>query len=334
MSETVSGLVIQHGANRYLVEERATQDLTGGAGRVWACSVRGKLRKGRQAEVRLAVIGDWVEVVPSEPDADPPAGVVRTVLPRANKISRPAPSGRVRRTLEQVVVANLDRLWVVASLAQPPLNLRFVDRVLAAARFQDVPAGIVWNKTDLTDAADPEPLTELYGRLGVPVRVCSAVTGDGLDALTGDLRGAISAFVGLSGVGKSSLLGRIQPGLSIRVAEVGEKSGHGRHTTTTSRLYRLDCGGYVADTPGMREFGLWGMFKADLGAGFEEIEERASGCRFRDCLHVEEPGCAVREALDEGEIDNSRYLSYRALLEELPLDELERDGILKSPRRP
>lgn len=274
-----------------------------------------------------AVIGDRVRFEAVEGSGDERQGVIEEVLPRRNRISRPARTGHHgdHSAPEQVVMANLDRLWVVASLALPPLNRRFVDRILAAARWQDVPAGLVLNKADLDEAGDPAPLRELYQRLGYPVHICSAVDGRGLEALRTDLAGAITAFVGLSGVGKSSLLGALEPGLELRVASVGERSGHGRHTTTHSRLYPLGGGGYLADTPGMREFGLWGMLQRDLGTGFVEIDERSDGCRFRDCLHRSEPACAVREELGEG-VDRERYANYLALLDELPADELERDG--------
>ena len=331
MSRT--GLVIQHGANRYLVEEDGPDGRRqpGDENAEWPCTLRGRLRQGRRGSVRVAVVGDRVRFV-VERESPERIAVIEEVLPRQNKISRPQPSGTQRRSLEQVVMANVDRLWIVASLAQPPLNLRFVDRILAAARLQSVPAGVLFNKSDLEEAADPMPLVELYGRLGYPTLLCSAASGEGLEDLARELSAGIFAFVGLSGVGKSSLLAAIEPGLELRVQSVGEKHGHGRHTTTNSRLYALHTGAYLADTPGMREFGLWGVFKRDLGDGFAEIEEFAVDCRFRDCLHLEEPGCAVRAARDSGEMDDGRYLSYRALIEELPLDALERDGILKAPR--
>lgn len=277
--------------------------------------------------MRAAVIGDRVRFEAVGGSGDERQGVIEEVLPRRNRISRPARTGHHgdHSAPEQVVMANLDRLWVVVSLARPPLNRRFLDRILAAARWQDVPAGVVLNKVDLAEADDPGPLRELYGGLGYPVHICSAEDGSGLEGLREGLARAISAFVGLSGVGKSSLLAALEPGLELRVASVGERSGHGRHTTSHSRLYPLSGGGYLADTPGMREFGLWGMLQRDLAEGFVEIDERAGGCRFRDCLHRSEPDCAVRDDLGDG-VDRERYANYLALLDELPADELERDG--------
>jgi ribosome biogenesis GTPase len=327
------GLVVQHGANRTWVLEDGPpgESAAQRSAREWACTLRGKLRQGRRDIVRAAVIGDRVRFRVG--DAAKRQGVIDEILPRRNQISRPQPSGGARRVLQQVVVANLDRLWAIASLAQPPLNLRFVDRILAAARFQGVPASIVLNKCDLPDAVDAAPIRALYEGLGCHVCVCSARDGSGVQALRSELSGRICAFVGLSGVGKSSLLRALQPDLDLRVGEVGERHGHGRHTTASSRLYFLEGGGYLADTPGMREFGLWGVYQRDLWRCFVEIEALAERCRFRDCLHGAEPGCAVLAGVAAGSVDAGRYASYRALLEELPFDELDRTGILKGPRR-
>jgi len=321
------GLVVEHAANRTSVEADGSDANSG----EWSCSMRGRLRQGRRERVRAAVIGDRVRFRVT--DSEKREGVIEEILPRRNFISRPQPSGGSRRVLEQLVVANLDRLWVIVSLAEPQLNLRFVDRILAAARFQEVPAGVIFNKCDLAAAPDPEPIAAIYRALGLPVRVASASSGAGIEVLREDLRGSICAFVGLSGVGKSSLLRALQPGLDLRVQSVGEKHGHGRHTTSSSRLYRLEGSGYLADTPGMREFGMWGMYQKQLVLGFAELDAAADDCRFRDCLHGKEPGCAVREAVERGEIAASRYESYRTLLEELPFDELDKAGILKGPPR-
>lgn len=315
-----TGLVVQHGATRNLVLPDGA-DPTDLAARL-QCVVRGRLRKGRRERVHPVVIGDRVRF--SELAGDDGQGAIEEVLPRSNAISRPQPSGGLHRKLEQVVVANLDRLWVVVSLTRPQLNRRFLDRILAAARFQSVQAGVVLNKADLDDAPDPAACRAVYEDLGYPVVVTSAAVGTGLEQLSQALEGRISAFVGLSGVGKSSLLRVIQPGLELKVAGVGERHGHGRHTTTASQLYWLPAvRGWVADTPGMREFGLWGMFRRDLSDCFLEIQERAVDCRFRDCMHLSEPGCAVVEAVAGGGIDPERYTSYRVLLEELPTDELD-----------
>ncbi len=320
MTTIKSGLVVQHGATRNLVLPDGADPSQ--ADQHYTCVLRGKLRQGRRERVRPVVIGDRVRFTVIEgPEHQ---GAIEEILPRRNAISRPQPSGGQHRKLEQAVVANLDRLWVVVSLAQPPLNRRFLDRILAAAAHQSVDAGVLLNKIDLAEAADPQPLLSTYEALGYPVHVLSAITRDGLDGLAAALDGSIHAFVGLSGVGKSSLLRVLQPGLELRVAEVGERHGHGRHTTTSSQLFWLPAvGGWVADTPGMREFGLWGAFQRELSDCFPEMQELAPDCRFRDCMHRSEPGCAVIEAMQDGTVDEERYASYRALLTELPVDEFD-----------
>lgn len=321
MTAHCTGLVVQHGATRNLVLPDGADPSDPDA--LVTCVLRGRLRKGRRERVRPVVIGDRVEY--SEIKGSERQGAIETILERKNAISRPQPSGGAHRKLEQVVVANLDRLWIVVSLAQPPLNRRLLDRILAACQHQEIDAGVVLNKSDLGEGADPAALRAVYEPLGYPVLVCSAETGAGLAELAAALRDRIQAFVGLSGVGKSSLLSAIQPGLELRVASVGEKGGgHGRHTTTASQLFWLpEVGGWVADTPGMREFGLWGMFRRELSDGFVEIQARAPDCRFRDCMHLSEPGCAVTGAVEAGEVDRERYESYVALVDELPIDELD-----------
>jgi len=286
-------------------------------GKIWTCAIAGRLLRGRQVQVRVAVIGDRVRFK-EEPSSQGLHGVIQEILPRDNQISRPAPSGGRRQYQEQVVIANLDRLWIIASLADPALNLIFVDRILAAASHQGVDCGLVLNKVDLKKAADPAPVRALYGSLGYPVQLCSALEGQGIEELRKALSRGIGAFVGLSGVGKSSLIAALEPGLKLRTSRVAEKSRQGRHTTSTSRLFPLSCGGYLADTPGMREFGLWGMARLDLAACFVEFRTHEEGCRFRDCLHDHEPDCAVRAAVERGEVDAGRYRSYLGLLEKLP----------------
>jgi len=323
MSEMLHGLVVQHGANRNQVLAEGDDPLDTTA--LWHCSLRGKLRQGRRDRVRPVVIGDRVRF--EAVSGDERVGVIASIDDRRNLVSRPQPSGGTHRPLEQVVVANLDRLWAVASLAQPPMNPRFVDRILAAAALQGVEGGVVLNKSDLDDAPDPGPWVEAYEAIGIDVLVTSVTDEVGLEALAEAMRGRISALVGLSGVGKSSLMSAVQPGLELRVGSVGERHGHGRHTTTSSRLFWLpSCEGWVADTPGMREFGLWGASRGQLEHGFPEIAAAAVDCRFRDCAHRKEPDCAVREAVDAGRIAPSRYASYEALFDELPTDEERRDG--------
>jgi len=215
-----------------------------------------------------------------------------------------------------VVVANVDRLFLVATPVEPPLHLEFMDRVLVAAERGGVPVTIVLNKVDLLrDRERLEEVETLYGRCGYRTVRTSAATGEGMDALKRHFQGEVFAFVGESGVGKSSLLNRLDPSLRIRVGELA-RTGRGRHTTTSAQLHRLQFG-YVADTPGMQTFGFPGEDPTELGDCFPEFRPFAESCRFHPCTHSHEPDCAVQAALAEGRIAQSRYRSYRHMLAEV-----------------
>jgi ribosome biogenesis GTPase len=215
-----------------------------------------------------------------------------------------------------MIVANVRRLYVVTSLQEPPVHNAFIDRVLVSAERGEVKSSIVLNKMDLIDSAQADEFAAVYESCGYPVLRTSAVTGEGTDALASELEGDVYAFVGVSGVGKSSLLNRIDPALDIKTREVGEKTGRGRHTTTNSQLYRFR-GGWLADTPGMQIFGFAGSDRNELAGCFPEMREFEGECRFDPCMHSHEPGCAVKDALDGGSIAASRYESYLKILAEM-----------------
>jgi ribosome biogenesis GTPase len=222
---------------------------------------------------------------------------------------------------EQIIAANLDLAVPVFAAAQPEPKWGMLDRYLVSAEASQIPALICINKIDLIggQAEENELLQtlETYRRIGYPIVVISARTGEGIDNLTSALEGKVSAFLGKSGVGKTSLLNRIQPGLGQRVHEVSQATGKGRHTTTHLEMFPLDSGGAVVDTPGVREFGLWDIAPEELAWMFPEMRPMLGKCHFRlDCLHDEEPGCAVREGVTAGRISPFRYRSYVRLLEE------------------
>lgn len=244
-------------------------------------------------------------------------GVIEAVLPRRTKLSRVAPG---RRTAEQVIIANADQLVIVFAVKEPTPRLRLLDRFLIAAELGGLVAIICLNKIDLYTPDLPD-IAGRYTRIGYRVILTSARTGQGIDALCDALKNRLSAIAGPSGVGKSSLLNRIQPGLGIKVQEISEATGKGRHTTSGLAAYKLDTGGRVIDTPGIREFGLWAMEPARLPVHFPEIRPYLDGCRFLDCAHIHEPDCAVKAAVEEGAISQERYESYIRLREELEGEE-------------
>jgi ribosome biogenesis GTPase / thiamine phosphate phosphatase len=239
---------------------------------------------------------------------------VTTVLPRRSLLARADPHVPQRR---RAIAANIDVVVVVVAAEAPPLHPRLIDRYLVAVESSGAEPVLVVNKTDLLDdRRRHEVLARLqpYRSLGVPVLPCSAGTGDGVDAVREELAGQTCVFVGQSGVGKSSLLNALGEETAARTGAVRDGDGRGRHTTTSSALYDLPGDIRVIDTPGIRRFSVDGGDGATLAAGFVEFAEFATQCRFRDCTHVHEPGCAVRRAVDDGAVARSRYVSYVKLL--------------------
>lgn len=277
-------------------------------GRVVQARIRGRL-KNVPRTTDICVIGDLVLV--SHPNG--PSAVVVEVLPRSTRFSRRQPGRGPGR--EDVLVANLDQLLVTFCHGRPPANTRLLDRFLVIAEHQGVHAIIVMNKADLREPADSE-WQKTYESLGYLVLNVSAATDEGLDALREVLRGKISAFVGPSGVGKSSLINRILPDLDLRTSEVSAHHGKGRHTTRVASLHSVPGGGFLADTPGIRELGTWALPTEHLDRCFPELAPYRGRCAFRSCTHTHEPQCAVIEAVTSGAIDRERYESYLRLREE------------------
>ncbi len=268
------------------------------------CRMRGRLKK-TERRTDLCVIGDRVNV--SGLDGTP---VIIEVLPRRSRFSRMHPGRGPRR--EDVLIANLDQLVVSFSFGLPKFNPRLLDRFLVIAEHQHIEPLIVMNKADLKQASDLDWI-EPYEAIGYPILCVSAETGEGMQALRLALQGKISAFVGPSGVGKSSLLNRILPRLELDVAELSRHHGKGRHTTRVATLYGIDGDAFVADTPGIRELGTWALPVEALDLCFPDFAGYREQCAFRMCSHTHEPGCAVRVAVQDANIDEGRYQSYQRL---------------------
>ncbi len=288
------------------------------SGQVWVetdrgvvhCTVRGRLKRERKAKTDIAVIGDRVRVRTLERDGE---GVIEEVEPRDNRFARRQP-GRRGAYKEDVLVANLDRIFAVFACARPPMNPRVLDRFLVVAELDDIPAGIVANKVDQLTREEAAAIFAPYEELGYPVVYTSALTGEGIPALRDALKDHVSAFVGPSGVGKSSLLNAVEPGLGISVGEISESLDKGRHTTRVAELHPLAFGGWVADTPGIREIASFELPPAALAGCFPEMRPFLGQCRFASCRHEREPDCAVRDAVASGAIRPERFDSYLRIL--------------------
>ncbi|MBX3249123.1 MAG: ribosome small subunit-dependent GTPase A [Myxococcales bacterium] len=274
---------------------------------VVTCKLRGRLKKERQ-RTDLCVIGDRVRL---SPGADGDLGTIEEVLPRETVLSRQHPAQAHR---EDVIIANLDRLFVVFAFGDPPFHPRMLDRFLAIAEHGGLEVVIVANKLDQV-RPEQRALFDRYAALGYEVVHASALTGEGVDTLRERLLGKTSAFVGASGVGKSSLINAIDPALALRVGETSSHTTKGKHTTRVATLHPVAGGGYVADTPGIRELGAWALPLEVLDRCFVEMRPHLGQCAFRDCRHRAEPGCAVKAAVEAGSISPERYDSYLRLYE-------------------
>lgn len=305
----VEGVVIRAGAGTCRVAAE---------GVVYLCRMRGKLKQGRQQAQAVVVAGDRVQLRPLPPEAEDaePAAVVEEVLPRHSSIARRA-ARRTGGRRAQVLMANLDQLVAVQSVAEPAPQGSLVDRLLLGASSQDVPAVLCLNKCDLDPQTAADPRWDYYEIVGVTVVRTSAARGEGIERLAAVLKDRISLLLGASGVGKSSLLNAIQPGLSLPTGEVTEKTGLGRHTTTHTQLFPLRQGGFIADSPGLRGFDAWGLAPEELRTCFPDFQEASAGCRFRSCLHRDEPGCGVKEAVARGIIPTWRHQAYLDILRDL-----------------
>ncbi len=276
-------------------------------------TVRGALMGRTKSLGNTVVVGDEVTLAweGAPPDAYP---VVEAVTPRRNAFSRRA-SGR--EVAEQVVAANLDEVLVIASLVEPGFKPGLVDRVFAQCAHHGLPARLVLNKIDAGGRDEAAAILEAYAHAGFGGARVSAHTGEGVADLRATLHGRRTMFVGHSGVGKSSLLNALEPSFELLVGRVNDKTGKGRHTTTAATLLRPEPDVEVIDTPGVRAFGLWGIGLETLDRAWPEFAPYLGRCRFGDCVHAAEPGCAVVAAVGEGKVSRRRYDSYLKLREEL-----------------
>lgn len=305
--------VVKHTGSHYLLSRLPEWNL-------FPAVLRGKIRLKGSTATNPVAVGDVVNFE-AETDAvedislENPAAIT-SVEPRRNYIIRK--STNLSRQ-SHIIAANLDRAFIIATIDFPEIKLPFLDRILVTCEVYNVPVTIVLNKVDLYRESHKEMLEafhEIYEGAGYPVMEVSALTGEGIEALREACRGHVSLFSGVSGVGKSSLIKALDPSLDPRVGEISDVHLQGKHTTTFYEMYSLASGGFIVDTPGLRGFGLVDLKKEEIALYFPEMLEAAQDCRFAPCTHTHEPGCAVKEAVENGEISYERYSSYLGMLDE------------------
>lgn len=296
--EHLPGLVIRSQAGFFTVLVEGRQPVT--------CHLRGKVKR-IHAGGDLLVTGDRV-LISLQTDEQ---GMIEEILPRQRAFMRLAPTPR--GPYEQVLLANPDQLVLIFACAQPEPHLRMLDRFLVVAEKQQIAVFIVANKYDLVDPGRAEAIFGHYVALGYPVEYTSAVTRRGVESLRARLLGRISAFSGPSGTGKSSLMNALQSGLGLQVGSISQQTSKGRHTTAVRELFALDGGGFVADLPGIRSLALWDTEPEELDGYFPELRGLVDQCQFSDCTHHNEPGCAVKAAVQAGTVHPERYMSYLRL---------------------
>lgn len=308
--ERIEATVVKHTGSHYLLSRLPDWEL-------FPAVIRGKVRLQKSSATNPVAVGDHVLCeLPDGVSEESPAVIVE-VLPRENYVIRK--STNLSREAH-VIAANVDRAFIVVTLAFPEVKLPFLDRLLVTCEVYGVPATIVLNKVDLLREAGAEDMLEsfkeIYSGAGYPVLETSARTGEGIENLRACLADGVNLLSGMSGVGKSSLIKALDPSLDPRTAEISLAHLQGRHTTTFYEMYPLCCGGYIIDTPGIRSFGLLELEPGEIALYFPEMLRASRECRFTPCTHTHEPGCAVKDAVDKGIISAERYNSYLGMLEE------------------
>ena len=288
-------------------------DVRNDAGEVMLCRLRGKIRLDGLRTTNPVAVGDLVNY---EKERDKETCVIDKILPRTNVIVRKS----VNLSKESHIIAsNVDQAILVATIAQPRTSTGFIDRFTVTAEAYHIPVVIVFNKCDIYDDeqnAMAEQLMKVYNGIGYESFVISAKTGYNCDRLKAIMKDKMSMFSGHSGVGKSALVNRLDPNLDIRVGEISEVHEKGKHTTTFAQMYELGFGGYIIDTPGIKEFALYDMEKETLAQRFPEMRALMLECRFNNCTHLHEPDCAIKNAVEQGVIADWRYENYCNMMDD------------------
>jgi ribosome biogenesis GTPase len=313
ISHTEAISVAEDGADVAQLCDGWVTEIKGQWSQVWVgdedlrCQLRGKLKELAVNQRSVLAVGDRVRVE-KRPDG---TGLIRRVLPRTNEIIR---KSFAHDKSAHVISANVEQMVVVSSCGEPPLWPGLIDRYLVVAHSEAMSPLVCINKSDM-GTGEAARCVEEYRGIGYDAFLTSTVSGDGLETLKERLKGKTSVFVGQSGVGKSCLLNVLEPGLNLRTGEVSRYTSKGRHITTSARLIRLSFGAFVVDTPGVRTFDPFSLYLGEVEQAFPEVVALAAQCRFQDCSHDQEPGCAVRKAVEEGTILERRYRSFRSIVE-------------------
>lgn len=298
----MQGLVIKSTGSWYEVITNSGETIN--------CRIKGKFRTLDIKTTNPIAVGDKVEVE-REPDQD--TGLITTLHPRKNYIIRKSVNLSKQA---QIIAANLDQAFLIVTLASPRTSLGFIDRFLVTAEAYVIPAVLIFNKLDLFSSDGLEILKEyqqIYEKAGYPCYSVSAIEQTNLDQIKQLLKDKVTLLSGHSGVGKSTLINALLPGSQLKTGDISDWSDKGKHTTTFAEMFELPFGGYLIDTPGIRELGVFDIEKQGLGRLFPEIRELMEDCKFHNCRHINEPGCAVLKALENDEIESSRYDSYLSI---------------------
>lgn len=303
------GKVYKSTGNQYLVRDEQQH--------FWTCTLKGKLKIDENITSSNPIaVGDIVEF--DVDNEETMQGIIKEILSRTNYIVRESPQNR--RHQQHIIASNLDQAIIIATLYQPRTSLGFIDRFLVTAEAYHIPALIVFNKSDLYDADDLEELDhirEIYQRAGYEILLVSAISEEGATVLKDKLRGKTSLLSGHSGVGKSSIINLLNAKQQIKVREVSDWSGKGKHTTTFAEMMDLPFGGQIIDTPGVKEFGIVNIEREELAHYFPEMRTKIPTCRFNNCMHLNEPGCAIKVGTADGSIAVERYESYLSILDSI-----------------
>ena len=285
-------------------------------GKMWNARIKGVFKLDEITSSNPIAVGDIVDF--EEEDQNEQTVIINRIHDRKNYINRQSPRAKSQ---QHIIASNIDQSLLIATIKEPRTSQGFIDRFLVACEMYHVPAIILFNKLDLykdKDVAKFENMKEVYEKIGYQVVSISLKEDQNIDRIERLLRNKITLVSGHSGVGKSTFINAVIPDASIRTQNISGWSGKGQHTTTFAEMYELVSGGKIIDTPGMKEFGLIGVERQELSGYFPEMRERLNDCQFNNCLHINEPGCAVKQAVVDGQIDEERYISYYNIVESIP----------------